>query len=229
MRDGHGALALVGGAEWREGCSFDKVLIERSGAEEVLVLPTAAAYEFPERSVAFATDYFATLGVRVRPLMVLSHRDALDERNAAVVEKARFIYLGGGSPLHLRSVLKDTPTWDSLVRAFDSGATVAGSSAGGMVLTDPMVDPRGGAYTLGLGLVRNLAFVPHYSSWSNDRLKRTLMLAGPNMSTVGVDERTALIHWPDGSWEAMGAGKVEVFHMGKAVELSSLNELATFA
>ena len=61
MRDGHGALALVGGAEWREGCSFDKVLIERSGAEDVLVLPTAAAYENPERSVAFATEYFAAI------------------------------------------------------------------------------------------------------------------------------------------------------------------------
>ncbi len=44
-----GPLAFVGGDEWTEGCDFDAELLAASGGTEVLVLPTAAAYEHPER------------------------------------------------------------------------------------------------------------------------------------------------------------------------------------
>ncbi len=54
-----GTLALVGGGEWQEGCVFDSELLAISGASEVLVLPTAAAYEHPGRAVDSATRYFA--------------------------------------------------------------------------------------------------------------------------------------------------------------------------
>ena len=59
-----GVLALVGGAEWREGCTFDAQLLEDSGGREVTVLPTAAAYEHPEHSVDWATQWFEALGAK---------------------------------------------------------------------------------------------------------------------------------------------------------------------
>src|SRR5439155_10037958 len=100
------------------------------------------------------------LGATVRGLDVLRRQDAEDEGNAGTVRGARFVYLAGGSPMHLRSVLKDSPVWDALVGAWDAGAVLAGASAGAMVLCDPMVDPRGGAFTLGLGLVEQVALIP---------------------------------------------------------------------
>src|SRR5437763_4672159 len=103
-----GLLALVGGAEWREKCTFDAELLAASGGDEVLVLPTAAAYEHPERAVAWAARWFEEVGGKVRGLNVLRRPDADDEANADAVRDSRFIYIGGGSPLHLRSVLKDS-------------------------------------------------------------------------------------------------------------------------
>lgn len=217
-----GVLALVGGNEWREGCDFDAELLTASGGKDVLVLPTAAAYEHPERAVATATDWFAAFGGSVRGLMVLRHADANDESNAAAVRAAPFTYLSGGSPLHLRSVLKDSALWSALQEAWKDGAVIAASSAGAMVLCDPMVDPRGGAYTLGLGLVTQVAVIPHANTWSHEKARRTFELAARGTAVLGVDERTAAIRNGDGAWRASGAGHVAVWKDGKEAGLDVL-------
>jgi cyanophycinase len=199
----------VGGAEWQEGCDFDGELLAQAGGE-VLVLPTAAAYEHPERAVATAERWFSSIGGRARGLMVLTRPDAMEEANAAVVRSSPFVYLGGGSPLHLRSVLKESVVWDALLEAWHAGAVVAGSSAGAMVLTDPMVDPRGGAFTLGLGLVEQLAVIPHAATWSHEKVDRTLALAPAGLPVARIEERTALVRNPDGPWRIAGAGTATV-------------------
>jgi cyanophycinase len=217
-----GPLALVGGAEWTPGCTFDAELWAASGQGEVLVLPTAAAYEHPQRAVDVACQWFASLGATARGLMVVSRRDAEDAGMAREVRDARFVYLGGGSPLHLRSVLKDSPVWSALVDGWRDGAVVAGSSAGAMVLCDPMVDPRGGALTLGLGLVTQLAVLPHYDTWSEEKAHRTVQLATGHLRIAAVDERTALIRDPDGSWRSAGSGAVTVYVDGQPAGLEAL-------
>lgn len=217
-----GTLALVGGAEWRTGCDFDRELLEVSGGTEVLVLPTAAAYEHPDRTIEEAERWFHELGATVRSLRVLTRPDAVDEVNAAPIADASFIYLSGGSPMHLRSVLKDSPVWDALMAAWQGGAVLAGSGSGAMVLCDPMVDPRGGALTLGLGALTQMAVIPHHDTWSEDKEKRTLKIAPKGMPIVGIDERTALIREPDGAWRTSGAGDVAVYVDRHTVDLSAL-------
>jgi cyanophycinase len=213
---------MVGGMEWRDGCTFDRELLEASGSNEVLVLPTAAAYEHPERAVETASSWFASFGGTVKGLMVLRRPDADDADNAAAVRDARFIYLGGGSPLHLRSVLKDSAVWDAIVEAWNGGAVLAASSAGAMVLCDPMVDPRGGAFTLGLGLVSGLTVIPHANTWSHEKARRTFELAPVGCAVVGIDEQTALIRDPDGAWRASGAGNVAAWLDGAELPIDKL-------
>ena len=215
-------LALVGGAEWRDGCDFDRDLLAAGGASEVLVVPTAAAYEHPARLTEAAERWFSDLGATVRALPVLTRADALDDANAAPAAASRCIYLAGGSPMHLRSVLKDSPVWEAIVHAWQGGASLAGSSAGAMVLCDPMVDPRGGALTLGLGLIEQMAVIPHHDSWSEDKAKRTLQIAPHGLPIVGIDERTALVRAADGTWSVAGAGTVAVHVDGRETDLSAL-------
>lgn len=217
-----GHLALVGGGEFTEGCSFDAALVEASGASEVIVLPTGAAYEHPQRLVAQAVSWFEQLGVTARGLDVLTRPDAQSREHAATVAASQFTYLVGGSPMHLWSVLKDSLAWDALVAAWADGATVAGSSAGAMVLGDPMVDPRGGAFTLGLGLIADLAVVPAHDHWSEEAAHRTRKMSPAGLVVAGIDERTALVRDPSGSWTAQGAGAVAVFVGGEPADLSAL-------
>jgi len=90
-----------------------------------------------------------------------------------------------------------------------------------MVLSDPMVDPRGGALTVGLGLVERIAVVPHFGNVAEDahggKLHRTVALAPEGLAVVGIPERTALIRDPSGEWRSEGVGQVAVFVDGERV------------
>lgn len=220
-----GTLALVGGGEFAEGCSFDAGLLEASGASEVLVVPTGAAYEQPARLVEQAVSWFDRLGIPARGVDVLARSDASDPDLVGVLANSDFTYLVGGSPMHLRSVLKDSPAWEALVAAWRNGGALAGSSAGAMVMCDPMVDPRGGAFTLGLGLLSGLAVIPAHDHWSEDQAHRTLRLSPENLVVAGVDEATALIRSGDGSWRTEGAGQVVVFKGGEPADLTALDDI----
>lgn len=217
-----GVLALVGGGEWQAGCTFDAGLLAASGSDKVLVLPTAAAYEHPERQVVQAAAWFAPLGGEVEGLMVLSRADAQDPGAAGVLREARLVYLCGSSPMHIRSVLKNSLAWEALCDAWWSGAVVVGSSGAAMALTDPMVDARGGGLTIGLGLLSGLAVVPHFGADADDvhgeKLHRSVLLAPAGTPVAGIPERTALIREPDGRWRADGVGDVAVYLDGAPAE-----------
>lgn len=217
-----GLLALVGGAEFTDGCTFDRPLLDAADGGEVLVVPTGAAYEHPERLVARAEEWFTAMGGTVLGLEVLRRPDALDPSNVKTARAARFIYLAGESPMHMRSVLKDTPVWDAIVDAWHDGAVLAGSVAGAMVLCDPMVDPRGGAFTVGLGLLANLGVIPEFDTWSDDAVHRTRRLSPQGLVLAGIPRRTALLRDPEGSWTAAGSGEVSVFRGGEPAGLDAL-------
>jgi cyanophycinase len=225
-----GILALVGGGEWQVGCSFDEEFLAASGSDQVLVLPTAAAYEHPERLVVRAGEWFGPLGAQVEGLMVLSRADAEDGGAAEVMRGATMIYVSGSSPMHIRSVLKHSKVWDALVEAWSHGAVVVGSSGAAMALTDPMVDARGGGLTIGLGLLTGLAVVPHFGDTHEDehgeKLHRSVQLAPAGTPVAGIPERTALIRDPSGPWRSSGVGEVAVFLDGRRAD-SGLGVLPT--
>ncbi len=220
-----GTLALVGGGEWLPAClGFDADLVVASGAREVVVLPTAAAFEHPEHAVERAEEYFAKLDLPVVPLRVLNRREAEDRETAADLRKARFVYLADGSPLHLRSVLKDSLLFAALLDAYRHGATIAASGAGATVLCDPMVDPRGGAYTVGLGVVANLAVFPYHGTSADHMRARSIDLLPNGAVLAGVDSSTALVREPSGVWRVAGSGAVTLY----GAEIAGVEEAVVF-
>jgi cyanophycinase len=217
-----GPLALLGGGEWRDGCrDLDAELVAASGAKEVVVVPAAAAYEHPERIADRAAGYFESLGVKARTVPVLHRSDAEDAKIADIVRKARFVYLCDGSPLHLRSALKGSVLFDALVGAYHGGAALAASGAGATLLGDPMVDPRGGAYTVGLAVVPDLAVFPYHGTAADHLRERSIDLLPRTAKLVGVDEETALVRDPDGTWRVAGVGCVTVYEVREARQYAS--------
>ncbi len=217
-----GSLALVGGGEWTEGCTFDADLLASSGSDEVVVIPAGVAYENPRAAIDKARSWFGALGATVHDVPVFTRPDGFVEESVAKVASASFLYLPGTSPMHLRSVLKDSPILEAIVQAWQGGAVLAGSSAGADVLCDPMVDTRGGAFTVGMGVVRGLTVIPRFNRWSPELVHRTVTLAPAGLPVVGIPEATALLRSPEGAWSVAGVGECQVFVDGRSADLAAL-------
>ena len=196
-----GIIALQGGGPFVANDELDRRLLATVGATKALVLPTADAFEHPERLIASAMAWGERLGVAVEALMVLRRGEAMEVAAADVVRAARTVYFVGDQPLHLRSVLKDTPLWEALLAVLAGGGLVVGVAGSAAALCDPMVDPRGGAFTLGLGLVPDLALVTEAESWSPERRHRTRELANTTLAVLRTGD--ALVRSAMG-WESVG-------------------------
>jgi cyanophycinase len=196
-------IALLGGDEFSAVYeTLDRRLLALAGTADVLVIPTADAFEHPQRLVDAAKWWFASLGAVAEGLMVLTRSDANDQGNAARVASSRFVYLVGDSPLHLRAVMKDTPTWSAIKSVVDGGGVLAASTGAAAALCDPMVDPRGGAFTIGLGLISGLALIARAETWTPERHKRSVELAS-GFPIAEVPSGAALLRIGNG-WEMIG-------------------------
>jgi len=200
-----GTIALQGGGPFVANDDLDRRLLASVGADKVVVLPTADAFERPDRLVAASMNWGERLGVDVEALMVLRRGEAMEVGAANVVRDARAVYFVGDQPMHLRSVLKDTPLFDALRDVLTNGGLVVATGGSAAAMCDPMVDPRGGAFTLGLGLVPNLALVTEAEGWSPERLHRTRKLANTTFAVLRTGD--ALVRTAAG-WENVGGAEI---------------------
>jgi cyanophycinase len=196
-----GTIALAGGGPFTANDDLDRRLLADIGADRVVVLPTADAFEQPATLIAAAMAWGERLGVLVEALMVLQRHDADDVGAAEVVRAARAVWLVGDNSMHLRSALKETAVLAALGEVVAAGGVVAAVGNSAAALCDPMLDQRGGAFTLGLGLVRGVAVVPEVEGWTEDRRHRTLTLADTPL--VELPTGSALLRG-DAGWELVG-------------------------
>ena len=190
-------VVLQGGGPFTANDEFDaRILSTHPGY--VAILPTAEAFENPDDLVQLSVAWAKRLGITTKLCAVYSRADAREDSFATIISQAAVVYVVGDSPIHLRSTLKDTVVFDA-VAAHSCVVAVAGSAA---AMCDPMVDPRGGAFALGLGLVRGVAAITESEKWPDERLQRTLSLA--NTSVVEVPTGAALIY-DNGTWSTHGA------------------------
>jgi cyanophycinase len=196
-----GTISLHGGGPFVANDQLDRRLLAGVGADRVVVLPTADAFENPGVLVAAAMNWAERMEVDVEALMVFGRSEAEEPGPDDVVRSARAVYLVGDSPIHLRSVLKDTPLFDAICGVYADGGLVVGVGGSAAALCDPLTDPRGGAFTIGLGMVSGLALATETESWSEERLHRTHKLA--DVPVVELPTGAALVH-AGGTWELVG-------------------------
>ncbi len=210
-----GAIALVGGDEFRPGCEkMDRAVLEASGvaSPSLLVLPTAAARENPSLAAANGMRHFTALDADADALMVLDSADANDEGLLAPLDSADVVYLTGGNPAHLLDVLSGSLLEERLLEANRRGVVLAGSSAGAMVLGEWM---RFRGWRRALGVVPGVAILAHHERAAPGAVAAELAESAPEgVSALGVDGKTGCLGGP-GEWRVVGEGSVTVYRAGE--------------
>jgi len=219
-----GSIALVGSGEYLPAMAdLEKSLIDDAIAQgkkaTFLQIPTAAGQESQAR-----LDYWRALGkaqadrlgVEQIFLPIYDRDGALDPQHAELINESALIYLSGGDPHYLAQTLRDTPTWEAIVSNWKSGTSLAGCSAGAMVLslTIPNFRILKHGPTAGLALFPEIRVIPHYNKffkWIPDSAAKVLLHPHNNEILLGIDELTALVKRADDeAWTVHGEAKVHV-------------------
>jgi cyanophycinase len=196
-----GPLALVGSGEYLPVMADVEAMLLAGRAPRYVQIPTAAAPE-GEPSLRRWLDLGAAqadrLGVEQIPVIVRDHEEADSAELAALVADAGLIYLSGGNPAYLAKTLRGTRVFDAIVAAWQSGAALAGCSAGAMALTGwvPSMRALDRDPDPGLAVVPSLRVLPHFDKmlgWVPDLLTRAVMRPPAGTTVIGIDEETAIV------------------------------------
>ena len=207
-----GLLALAGGNEFRANCELmDRYLLARSGKARprVAILPTAAN-EHPDLAAANGVRHFSRLGAQAIAVMVVDRASADDLELVQAVGSADVVYLAGGDPGYLLAALRDSAVEGALRDLQTRGGTVAGSSAGAMVLATWQRDFRRSGWIPSLGLAKGVAVWPHFH-WRDGIDPSEIRGSLPSeIILLGIAEATACLTEDGLHWQVTGVGEVAV-------------------
>ncbi len=204
-----GWIALHGGGEFQRGSEIgDRRLIVVAGGADarVVVVPTAAAREYPEVAARHGVQWFKQIGAPADTALVVDVRSANDSAIVATIESATLIYLPGGDPVLLVEILRGSLAWNAIVKAHERGVAIGGASAGAMALGTRMWNPRTGSLIDGLGLIP-IVTLPHFGVERINRARALRQQLDRATRLFGIAECTSAI-WDGSKWNVWGPGSV---------------------
>ena len=220
----NGSLALVGSGEYLPAMAqFEKSLFDdgiKNGKRPIYIqIPTAAGKESPDRLEYWkqlGKSQADRLGVDSIFLPVFNREDANNPEYAALIHDSTLMYMSGGDPHHLAETLMDTQLWSAMQENWRTGASLAGCSAGAMVLSSHIPNFRmlKKSPTAGLNLLPEIRVIPHFNKffkWIPESAAKVLLHVPDNSILIGVDEMTAIVKRSgDEHWVVVGEAKVHV-------------------
>ena len=217
-----GSLALVGSGEFLPIMSeFEKSLIDdgvkNNKAPIYIQIPTAAGQESEDR-LKFWENLGKTqaeiLNVEPHFLPIYSREDAHNQEFVNKIKNSALMYMSGGDPHYLASTLIDTPVWQVIQENWNTGASLAGCSAGAMAMCGEIPNFRFTKRppTPGFNILPNLRVIPHFDKffrWIPDSAAKVLLSAPEGTILIGIDEQTALVK-RSGQHEWLVQGEAQV-------------------
>ncbi|MEE2883229.1 MAG: cyanophycinase [Planctomycetota bacterium] len=194
---------------------------------DILIVPWASRREEAGSATVAVWQEAGATRVTVIP------DDATEARKA--IEDTDLMWLVGGSQVRLMDAFRERDLIEAVRKSHSQGTIIAGTSAGAAVMSRYMMTGKAELKSLtpdstelveGLGLWPQVIVDQHFLARQRWARLFTAVASHPDQIGVGIDEQTAVIVDPDGSWQVLGRGPVVVIEVRNSKAKSSAS-LAT--
>lgn len=233
MQSNRGTLTLIGGAEDR--AKADGVLgklLEWTGARHIVVVPTASIYgyelgvEYMEAFRRYDVDTVETMDVK-------GPEDTNNPAYHQMAQTADLIFFTGGDQVKLSQLFRQTELLQIIKsRFFEQGLHLAGTSAGAMVMSDPLIYEGDGKcfqkgavfFDAGFGVMPDITIDTHFMERSRMPRICSFMASGYSKRGIGVSEDTAAHITAEDKMEIFGDGIVVTVN-GDQIRYSNFHDV----
>jgi cyanophycinase len=235
MKSKKGKLIIIGGKESKGlpdeehelNDDGDTVQLEilKTLAEEAtkhhgcIEIITTASKSYPVELGRNYRSAFKKLGFEDLNVMDIRDREeAFKPEYAERVKNAKVIMFSGGDQLRLSTILGGTPVLSAIYEQFDKGGlTIAGTSAGAMVMSNSMIiagESHGSFYKGGIKITSAFGFIPlviidtHFIERGRFGRLAHAVAINPAATGIGLEEDTAVVVSEGDILETIGSGNV---------------------
>jgi cyanophycinase len=226
-----GQLFIIGGGKRSEKLIIDMVRL--SGADSVdpvIILPWAS--EEPDSAAAGIYNQLQRQGLRNISIIHADSGEVLSKEYIEAINKARLIYITGGSQEKFMNLVRGTPVFEALTVCYRNGGMIAGTSAGAAVMSKRMITGNElkksqytgdfrtieqGNYELadGMDFLGGAIIDQHFVYRMRMNRLLAVVLENPEYTGIGIDESTAL-HVKDCQGVVYGEAQVITFQADSA-------------
>lgn len=204
-----GSLFIIGGG------SRPPALVERMITEAGLhrggyavILPMASAE--PDSAIIWSGEQFLAQGITALAGFNLLPGVPATPSQLDSIAGASLIYISGGDQNRFMEIVLDTPVMDAILQAWQTGAMIAGTSAGAAVMSEKMItgdERRHPEYQStfrtieadnivigrGVGLLNTAIIDQHFVWRSRHNRLISAVIEYPDLLGIGIDESTAIL------------------------------------
>ena len=227
-----GYLVIIGGGNRPERVlrQFAE-LAKRRGTGRIVVIPNASAD--PEETGKSQAAELAKYTEQKVDWFNVTKENVNQDETLAFFEGAGGIFFSGGVQSRLTDLMNGSRLLDLVRDIYVSGGVIGGTSAGAAVQSQMMLTGDEKRYsgeevlqhieednivtTQGFGFVKDVIIDQHFIRRSRHNRLISLILENPDKVGIGVDEQTAVVRYPDNTYEVIGEGQAVIYDATEAV------------
>lgn len=226
-----GPLYIVGGGPQTDAMVREFVALAGGDTARLVVMAMASASG--ERSGEAKANDLRALGAKASNVWVTREQADVDSI-VRLLDGITGIWFGGGDQNRLADVLRGTALERAIKARHAAGAVVGGTSAGAAVLSNRMITGREAKYggdrpprdssdayitinrenvvtSDGFAYLNDVVIDQHFVRRKRHNRLISLVLEAPPHLGAGIDESTALVVQPDGTWRVSGESVVLIY------------------
>jgi len=219
-----GKLVIVGGEQSTE---IVKKYVEPAGGSnaKIIVIPNAGSE--PKYWSEVQVKEFTDLGAQADYLL-FTRETADNPENLKKMDWANAVFFLGGDQVDLAHDMLDTKLLARVFDIYNNGGVVGGSSAGAAIMSEVMItgnelinkDSTISFVTIqkgnvevkrGFGFLKNAIVDQHFLKRKRHNRTIASLIEHPDLFGIAIDESTAIIVYPDQTFEVIGSNQVLVY------------------